>query len=95
MTGPCLPSRFANRVFIYWLLVGWQPCCSGTADNDVGERRSLLQSSRQILSGAGDGEFTVFDSFGCDQFVGQSLDVDSLAANGEDFKAIVVVEMAV
>ena len=35
------------------------------------------------------------DSFDCDQFVGQSLDVDSLASNSQDLQTVVTVQMTV
>ncbi len=37
----------------------------------------------------------MFDALGGDEFVGQSFDVNGLAAHREDFKAVVVVEMTV
>ena len=52
-------------------------------------------SSRQILSCRGDGELAVFDAFGGDEFVRQLLDVRRLAADGQHFEAVVVVEMTV
>ena len=49
--------------------------------------------AREVLAAAGDGEFAVFDALSGDQLVGDLLDRGGLAADDEDLKAIVVVEV--
>ena len=46
------------------------------------------------MAGGGDGELAVLDALGGDQLVGKLFDFGCLAADGEDFKTVVVVEMA-
>ena len=49
----------------------------------------------QVFACAGDRQFAVFDAFGGDEFVGDAFDGGGLAADGEDFHAIMVVEVNV
>jgi len=52
-------------------------------------------SGGKVFAGGGDGEFAVFDAARGDQFIGDGFDGLGFAAHGEDFQAVMVVQMDV
>src|ERR1039458_2621217 len=59
------------------------------------ERAGRFGSGGQVFAAGGDGELAVLDAFSGDEFVGNLLDGPGLAAHGQDFQAVVVVQVDV
>ena len=49
--------------------------------------------AREVFAAGGDGELAVLDAFSGDELVGNLLDGPGLAAHGQDFQAVVVVQV--